>query len=65
MCKNEATRICKENGHIWKCYRKDKLTTDYGTQIILYMRCKVCGIEYNTSDSDDIIWDEKDWDGLR
>lgn len=67
MCKNEGIRLCKENGHIWKVYRKDRLTTDYDTQIILYMKCKVCGIIFNTSDNldEDIIYDEKDWDGLR
>jgi len=53
---------CEEYGHIWKCYRKDKLCCDEGTQLILYFVCKICGAKFDTADSDEENFDEKDYE---
>jgi tRNA(Ile2) C34 agmatinyltransferase TiaS len=44
--------------HLWKCYRRDKLTTDEGTKVLLFFRCKLCGYKFESDDFED---DEKDY----
>ena len=57
---------CEEYGHVWKCYRKDKICVDSGnTELILYFRCNVCDIKFDTVGSEDVAVDEKDYDDLR
>jgi 5-methylcytosine-specific restriction endonuclease McrA len=52
---------CEEYGHIWRCYRKDRLTNDENTTLILFFVCKVCGCKFDTADSDEETIDEKDY----
>lgn len=63
--KMEKENLCKKWGHQWKCYRKDRLTNDENTTLILFFRCKVCGFQFNSADSDEVNVDEKDYDDLR
>jgi 5-methylcytosine-specific restriction endonuclease McrA len=53
---------CEEYGHQWKCYRKDKICSDEGTQLILFFRCKICGCKFDTADAEEINFDEKDYE---
>lgn len=48
-----------ELGHCWKVVRRDKLTTENGTMVILFFRCKVCGFAYS---SDEAELEEKDYE---
>jgi hypothetical protein len=49
-----------ELGHCWKVVRRDKLTTESGTMVIVFFRCKVCGFAYS---SDEAELEEKDFEG--
>ena len=51
---------CEEYGHIWKPYRKDKQTTDEGTKLILYFKCKICGAKFDTA-GEEMELEEKDY----
>jgi hypothetical protein len=57
----EKENVCEKFGHQWKCYRKDRLTNDENTTLILFFRCKVCKAQFDTADSDEVNVDEKDY----
>ena len=48
-----------EFGHSWKVVRKDKLTTDEGTKVLIQFKCKVCGFQVTSDELED---DEKDYE---
>lgn len=48
-------------GGEWKVIRRDVLTTEEGTKVIIHFKCRLCGYTFQSDEMDD----EKDYDDLR
>jgi len=58
----ERENVCEKFGHNWKIVQKQKQTTDGGTTLILFFKCRICGATFNTADDDEKEFEEKDYE---